>query len=78
MKNWKFICIPIIIIFSTIGTIKIINLVGFFKAENHKNKVINDYRIRLKNCFDLENKKDRSIDESLRLIEYCVKEFGLY
>ena len=30
----------------------------------------------LNECFDLKNKSKRTIDESLKLIEYCLEEFG--
>ena len=42
-----------------------------------KNKVIHAYAKKLKRCFDLENKNQRRINESLDLIKYCMKEFGI-
>ena len=30
----------------------------------------------LNKCFDLKNKSKRTINESLKLIEYCLEEFG--
>ena len=30
----------------------------------------------LNNCFDLENKSKRSVNDSMKLIEYCLKEYG--
>ena len=30
----------------------------------------------LNECFDLKNKSKRTINESLKLIEYCLGEFG--
>lgn len=77
MKYLKFLSISIFIFFSSLVSIKTINLVKSFRTDNHKNKIINDYRKKLKSCFDLENKQTRKIHESLKLIEYCVKEFGL-
>ena len=77
MKKWKILYVSIVLVIPILGTLKILDLAGFLKSENHKNKIINDYRIKLKNCFDLENKKNRRINDSLKLIEYCVKEFGL-
>ena len=38
-----------------------------------KNKIISGFAKKLKGCFDLENKSQRSINESLDLIEYCMK-----
>ncbi len=77
MKIWKLIYIPIITILSTLGTIKILDSVNSISNQNHKKKIINGYVIKLKSCFDLENKNKRKTHESLKLIEYCVKEFGV-
>ena len=66
-----------VIFFSFLGTFKIINSANTFNVENHKNKIINNYAIKLKSCFDLKNKSKRRNYESLELIEYCVKEFGI-
>ena len=30
----------------------------------------------LNDCFDLENKSKRTLNESMKLIEYCLKEHG--
>ena len=30
----------------------------------------------LNNCFDLKNKSQRNINDSMKLIEYCLKEYG--
>ena len=40
-----------------------------------KNKLKKSAEI-LNECFDLENKSKRTINESLKLIEYCLEEFG--
>ena len=40
-----------------------------------KNKVKKSAEI-LNECFDLKNKSKRTINESLKLIEYCLEEFG--
>ena len=77
MKYWKDLAIYMVIIFSLLGTFKTINSVKTFKVENNKKKIINDYSIMLKSCFDLKNKNKRRIYESLELIEYCIKEFGI-
>ena len=53
------------------------NLVNALKTQNHKSETIKHYGIKLKSCFDLENKNNRKIHESLELIEYCVKEFAI-
>ena len=40
-----------------------------------KNKLKKSAEI-MNECFDLENKSKRTINESLKLIEYCLEEFG--
>ena len=40
-----------------------------------KNKLKKSAEI-LNKCFDLKNKSKRTINESLKLIEYCLEEFG--
>ena len=77
MKNLEKFFICIIIIFSLIGIFKVFGKVNILRNEGYKNKVINDYAKKLKGCFDLENKNQRTINESLDLIKYCMKEFGV-
>ena len=77
MKNLKKFFIFIIIIFSSLGIYKVLGKVNILKTESHKNKVIHDYSKKLKGCFDLENKNQRRINESLDLIKYCMNEFGI-
>ena len=76
MKFGKFF-IFIIIIFSSIVFFKAFRKVNILRTESHKNKIIHDYAKKLKGCFDLENKNQRKINESLDLIKYCIKEFGI-
>ncbi len=77
MKNLKKFFIFIAIIFSSIGLYIILGRVNILRTESYKNKVIHDYAKKLKGCFDLENKNQRTINESLDLIKYCMKEFGV-
>ena len=44
------------------------------KQESHR---LNSAAKVLNKCFDLENKNKRTINESMKLIEYCLKEYGL-
>ena len=67
----------IAIIFSSIGLYIVLGRVNILRTESYKNKVIHDYAKKLKGCFDLENKNQRTINESLDLIKYCMKEFGV-
>ena len=77
MKNLKKFFIFIAIIFSSIGLYIVLGRVNILRTESYKNKVIHDYAKKLKGCFDLENKNQRKINESLDLIKYCIKEFGI-
>ena len=77
MRNLEKFFIFIIIIFSSLGIHKVLEKVNILRTESHKNKVIHDYAKKLKGCFDLENKNQRRINESLDLIKYCMKEFGI-
>ena len=77
MKSWKTSVAIIIVIASSLGTFKIFDKLNKIKVENYRNKIINDYAIKLEQCFDLENKNKRLIRESFKLIEYCIKEFGI-
>ena len=42
---------------------------------DEKNKLKKSAEI-LNKCFDLKNKSKRTINDSLKLIEYCLEEFG--
>ena len=77
MKNLKKFFIFIALIFSSIGLYIVLGRVNILRTESYKNKVIHDYAKKLKGCFDLENKNQRTINESLDLIKYCMKEFGV-
>ena len=77
MKNLQKILIFVIIFFSLIGTFKVFQKVNILGIASDKDMIINDYAKKLKGCFDLENKNQRRINESLDLIKYCMKEFGI-
>ena len=77
MNNLKNFFVFIFIFFSSIGIYKVLGKVNILRTESHKNKVIHDYAKELKGCFDLENKNQRRINESLDLIKYCMKEIGI-
>ena len=40
-----------------------------------KNKLKKSAEV-LNNCFDLKNKSQRSLNDSIKLIEYCLEEYG--
>ena len=65
-----------IIILSIVGIKKLIN---FNLAKDYKNKeeIIFNESIRVLNeCFDLENKNQRTINATIELIKYCLERYG--
>ena len=77
MKNLRItiaaIFLSIIFLFS-LKTYRDFVITSDLKNEE-KNKLKISAEI-LNECFDLENKSKRTINESLKLIEYCLEEFG--
>ena len=43
--------------------------------KEEKNKLKKSAEV-LNNCFDLKNKSQRSLNDSLKLIEYCLDKYG--
>ena len=77
MKNLRItlavIFLSIIFLFS-LKTYRDFVITSDLKKEE-KNKLKKSAEI-LNECFDLKNKSKRTINESLKLIEYCLEEFG--
>ena len=77
MKNLRItlavIFLSIVFIFS-LKTYRDFVITNDLKNEE-KNKLKKSAEI-LNECFDLKNKSNRTINESLKLIEYCLEEFG--
>lgn len=77
MKNLRMtlavIFLSIIFLFS-LKTYRDFVITSDLKKEE-KNKLKKSAEI-LNECFDLKNKSNRTINESLKLIEYCLEEFG--
>jgi hypothetical protein len=76
MKNLSMtlvvIFLSIIFLFS-LKTYRDFVITSDLKKEE-KNKLKKSAEI-LNECFDLKNKSNRTINESLKLIEYCLEEF---
>lgn len=76
MKNLRItlavIFLSIIFLFS-LKTYRDFVITSDLKKEE-KNKLKKSAEI-LNECFDLKNKSNRTINESLKLIEYCLEEF---
>ena len=65
-----------IIIFSIIGIKKLIYINQFKDLKNKEESFLIESIRVLNGCFDLDNKNNRTIDKSIELIEYCLKEYG--
>ena len=77
MKVFRIICTSLILTFSLLLILKVFDNIKTLKNENYKNKIQNEFSKRLKDCFDFENKNNRRISETMELIEYCLKEYGI-
>ena len=64
--------------FLTLLILFILTLVTYRLFEINKIKKIekNNIIIKLSNCFDFDNKSSRSIDNSLKLVEFCLNKYG--
>ena len=43
--------------------------------KEEKNKLKKSAEV-LNNCFDLKNKSERTLNDSMKLIEYCLEKYG--
>ena len=76
MKNLRITLVVIflsIFILISLKTYRDFVITSDLKNEE-KNKLKKSAEI-LNECFDLKNKSNRTINESLKLIEYCLEEF---
>ena len=77
MKNIKsFLLILFILLISFLGIRTYINFSISRGAENINTNLLKEAANLLNECFDLENKSNRSINDSMNLIDYCLKEYG--
>ena len=77
MKILKIAFVAIIFSFLFLQGLKIyrdFNISRDLKKEE-KNKLKKSAEV-LNDCFDLENKNKRSLNDSMKLIEYCLKVYG--
>ena len=65
-----------IIVFSFIGTKKLIYINQVKDLKNKEESILNESIRALNECFDLENKNKRTLNKSIELIEYCLEEYG--
>ena len=65
-----------IIILSFIGIKKLIYINQAKDLINKEESILNESTRVLRECFYLENKSKRTLNKSIELIEYCIKEYG--
>jgi len=65
-----------IIIFPLIGIKKLIYINQVKDLKNKEESILNETSRVLTECFDLENKNKRTLKKSIKLIEYCLEEYG--
>ena len=76
MKIFRIIFTVVIflLLFSGLKIYRDFNITKDLKKEE-KNRLKKSAEI-LNKCFDLKNKNQRTLDDSMKLIEYCLKEYG--
>ena len=77
MKTLKIVFTIILVSVIVFKGLKIYNNFNISREiENQeKNKSKKSAEV-LYECFDLENKSKRTLNDSMKLIEYCLKEYG--
>ena len=70
----------IILILLSLVFLQVLKIYRNFKISRdlknvEKNKLKESARV-LNECFDLDNKNKRTLNDSLKLIEYCLKKYG--
>ena len=77
MKIFRIVCT--VILFSLVFLLGIKIYRSFFISKEFKNeekiKLIKSAEV-LNECFDLNNKNQRNINDSMKLIEYCLENYG--
>ena len=77
MKNLRIILV--VIFLSMIFLISFKTYLNFIISSDlkkeEKNKLKKSAEV-LNECFDLKNKSERTLNDSMKLIEYCLEEYG--
>ena len=77
MKNLRIILVVIflsMIFLISFKTYRIFIISSDLKKEE-KNKLKRSAEV-LNECFDLKNKSERTLNDSMKLIEYCLEQYG--
>tara|TARA_B100000941_G_C28435816_1_gene516841 strand:+ start:171 stop:413 length:243 start_codon:yes stop_codon:yes gene_type:complete len=77
MKKFSFFLAAIFLFIIFFFGIKLfLNFNNSRELKIEKKKQLRKSAEVLNKCFDLENKSERTIDESMKLIEYCLNNYG--
>lgn len=68
-----FLILTLFILFTSISSVRY----QVRKLEEIETQRNIDFALKLKNCFDFENKIERGLNESIILIEYCMEFYGM-
>ena len=69
--------IKLIIFITFLLTLSTIGIRNYFNNSNSEEntKIKESFQV-LNECFDLKNKNKRSLNDSIKLIEYCLSKYG--
>ena len=77
MKIFKITFVGIILSVLFLQGLKIYrNLKISRDLKNQEKHKLKESAAVLNECFDLENKSKRTINDSIKLVEYCLKKYG--
>ena len=76
MNKAKIAIFTISIIISLIGIKKLIYINQVKDLKNKEESYLNESTRVWEECFDLGNKNKRTLNKSIELIEFCLKEYG--
>ncbi len=65
-----------LIILSYLGIKNLFHINHSEDSRNKKKSILNESTRVLNECFDLENKNERTLNKSIELIKYCLREYG--
>ena len=67
----------LLFILVSLGMGKSIQFLTNYEKENNKNQILREVSTKLKDCFDLDNKNKRRINDSFELLKFCLEKYGL-
>ena len=77
LNNYKKLFLIILIALINFLLIKSISTFKNYDRKRVKEIEINNVLIKLNECFDFKNRSIRGIENSIKLVEYCMDKYGL-